>query len=124
MEPIITEEPLSEQFEAIEQCNTYTTDMNSIQTLDNNIINNNNNSVNVPYNLRRKQQQTTISVQPPPSSLSTNLKSDYQLTTKVNTNDIVVNNDNSNSLENSYDDFMDIVFNEVSRIRFSLSLSL
>ncbi|CAH8430020.1 unnamed protein product [Schistosoma mattheei] len=111
MEPIITEEPLSEQFEAIEQCNTYTTDMNSIQTLDNNIINNNN-SVNVPYNLRRKQQQTTISVQPPPSSLSTNLKSDYQLTTKVNTNDIVVNNDNSNSLENSYDDFMDIVFNE------------
>lgn len=112
MEPIITEESLSEQFEAFEQCNAYTTDMNSTQTLDNN--NNNNNSFNVPYNLRHKQQQqTTISVQPP-LSLSTNMKSDHQLTTKVTTNDIVVNNDNSNSLENSYDDFMDIVFNETT----------
>ncbi|VDP99529.1 unnamed protein product [Trichobilharzia regenti] len=149
IEPIITEESLSEQFEAIEQqCNAYT-DLNTIQTAENNLA-------NVPYNLRRKhaanttnttattattnnhnntttgannnnnnlvsatatqRQQSSLPIEvpppppfrlsppPPPAPISSNTRSN-----ELNT----IHHDDENSLENSYDDFMDIVFNEVS----------
>ncbi|CAH8428954.1 unnamed protein product [Heterobilharzia americana] len=137
IEPIITEESLCEQFEAIEQqCNTFT-DVNAIQSLENN------STTNVPYNLRRKHTTTTsatvsgtvttqqpsipVTAAPPPSANSrlhelvpvNNDSISNNNSGNTNDDNQMNNNSNDNVLENSYDDFMDIVFNDES---FPISL--